>query len=319
MASPSTGPHAIGIIGFGKIAQDQHAPVIAASAAFELVGITSRGVPPDAPAGARFFGTPAEMYQTLPELAAVAICTPPAVRRALAREALAAGKHVLLEKPPAATLSELADIERAAHDADRVVFATWHSRFAPGVEQAAQVLAGHTVRRLQIDWKEDVRRWHPGQQWIWQAGGFGIFDPGINALSIATRILPEPLFVRQAELWFPAGRDAPVAATLQLSCGRADEDAMRAEFDWRQTGRQIWDIEVDTHQGLSVALRDGGARLEIDGRTVPQAGPAEYQGIYARFDELLRAHRSDLDATPLRLVADAFLLGRRVQVEPFAD
>ncbi len=37
--------------------------------------------------------------------------------------------------------------------------------------------------------KEDVRRWHPGQDWIWEAGGFGVFDPGINALSILTEVL----------------------------------------------------------------------------------------------------------------------------------
>jgi hypothetical protein len=43
---------------------------------------------------------------------------------------------------------------------------------------------------VEIVWHEDVRKWHPGQQWIWEPGGFGVFDPGINALSIATRIFP---------------------------------------------------------------------------------------------------------------------------------
>jgi len=34
----------------------------------------------------------------------------------------------------------------------------------------------------------------------------------------------------------------------------------------------------------------------------------EYEGIYARFAELLKKKKSDADGTPLRLVADSFLL-----------
>ena len=53
-----------------------------------------------------------------------------------------------------------------------------------------------------MDWKEDVTHWHPGQKWIWQAGGLGVFDPGINGLSILTRIMPHGIFLTGAELPF---------------------------------------------------------------------------------------------------------------------
>ena len=315
---PAPHRHRIAIIGFGKIAQDQHAPAIAAHPAFELVGVSSRQAPASLSGGlVRVFPTPEALLAGLPDLDAVAICTPPGVRHAIAQQALRAGRHVLLEKPPAATLAELADLERLAREAGRVLFATWHARYGAGVEPARAALAGQAVRRLRVDWKEDVRRWHPGQAWVWQPGGFGVFDPGINALSILTRILPEPLFVRRADLSYPAGRDAPIAASLQLACGRDGED-LRAEFDWRQTGPQTWDIEVETAGGTRLRLQQGGSRLEVDGR-VPVDGPsAEYPSIYARFDALLRAQRSDVDESPLRLVADAFMLGRRLEVEPFA-
>ncbi|TIP51034.1 MAG: gfo/Idh/MocA family oxidoreductase, partial [Mesorhizobium sp.] len=68
--------------------------------------------------------------------------------------------------------------------------ASWHSRYAPAVEAARDFLGSTTIRSAAINWKEDVRRWHPNQDWIWAPGGFGVFDPGINALSIATHILP---------------------------------------------------------------------------------------------------------------------------------
>jgi D-galactose 1-dehydrogenase len=49
------------------------------------------------------------------------------------------------------------------------------------------------------------------------------------------------------------------------------------------------------------------------------APEAEYRGLYQRFVEITATGESDVDLTPLRLVADAFLLGRRNVVEAFED
>ena len=104
-----------------------------------------------------------------------------------------------------------------------------------------------------------------GQAWIWEPGGLGVFDPGINALSILTRILPRPFFLTRAELSFPRNRAAPIAADLAFS----DETGLpiRAEFDWRQTGPQTWDIRIETDAGR-LTLGAGGRRLIHDDRTL---------------------------------------------------
>jgi D-galactose 1-dehydrogenase len=258
------------------------------------------------------------MYAAVPELEAVAICTPPQVRHLYAREALAAGKHVMLEKPPAATLSELADLAHFADAQKRVLFTTWHSQYNAAVAATREALAGKVVRRLTVTWKEDVRRWHPGQAWIWTSGGFGVFDPGINALSIVSRIMPRPIFVRSAELSFPSNCDAPIAARLAFSTGEPGEE-LAAEFDWRQTGPQTWDMHIETGDGEKLDLTDGGAKLSRNGALVVEEKPSEYQQIYARFRDILDAGTSDVDVAPLRLVADAFLVGRRVETEPFIE
>jgi D-galactose 1-dehydrogenase len=305
----------IAIIGMGKIAHDQHVPVIAKSPDFELAGVVSqRGVHPK---GVPVFTSSRELYEKTRELDAVAICTPPAVRHALAREALAAGKHVLLEKPPTPTLSELFDLESAARTAKRVLFTTWHSQYNAAVAEAKARLAGSGIRSLDIEWKEDVRRWHPGQEWIWQAGGFGVFDPGINALSIVTAIMPSAIFVKSAELFVPRNRQTPIAARLRFEQADDPAERLQAEFDWRETGEQSWNITIETADGRLLRLRNGGARLEIDGKLIVDAPLAEYEGIYERFAKLLAESESDVDPAPLRLVADAFMLGRRVEVEPF--
>jgi D-galactose 1-dehydrogenase len=167
-----------------------------------------------------------------------------------------------------------------------------------------------------VEWKEDVRVWHPGQAWIWEPGGLGVFDPGINAFSILTRILPRPFFLTEAELSFPSNRAAPIAADLAFS----DDGGLpiRAEFDWRQTGPQTWDIRVETDAGR-MTLASGGSRLVHNDRTLVDEKQAEYRGIYRRFVELIANRVSDVDVSPLVHVADAFLLGRRRDVEPFGE
>ena len=232
---------------------------------------------------------------------------------------LESGRHVLLEKPPCSTTIQLDELARLAARKDRTLFQSWHSRFAPAVDAAREALQGRRIRKVTIIWKEDVRRWHPGQRWIWEAGGFGIFDPGINAISILTKVLPDPLFVTAAELFIPENCQAPIAANVRLQSHAGMEVA--AAFDFRHTGDQTWDIRVETDSG-SVDLTEGGSRLSVDGRNVDQGATPphpEYAPLYRHFANLITSRRSDVDGTPFRLVADAFLIGSRVTAEPFHD
>ena len=303
----------VAIVGLGKIARDQHIPAIAATDGVSLVATAS---PYDSLPGLPHFASLDELLRGGPPFDAVAVCTPPQVRGRQAAAALAAGKHVMLEKPPGASLGELDPLVAAAARAGKALFAAWHSRFAAAVEPARQWLVSRQIRSVRIGWKEDARVWHPGQAWIFEPGGLGVFDPGINALSILTRILAEPVFVTAAELCFPANREAPIAANLSLS--DSSGLSILAEFDFRQTGPQTWDIVVETDGGTLV-LSSGGARLALDGEVKIDGGHAEYRALYRRFVELSAAGASEVDLTPLRLVADAFLLGKRRIVETFED
>ncbi len=143
-----------------------------------------------------------------------------------------------------------------------------------------------------------------------------MFDPGINALSIATLILP-PFFLTASDLSFPANRQAPIAAKLKFRLEGAD--SMTADFDWRQEGPQTWDIRMEAKDGSRLRLSMGGADLEIDGAPVAQGPVREYGGIYDHFADLIAAKAHDVDVRPLAQVADAFLLGRRLEVEAFHD
>lgn len=307
-------PLRIAIIGFGKIAADQHVPSIAGHPRLELVATVSRGGsgPTDLPR----FTSHEELLAAGLGLDAVAITTPPAPRYDIASACIEAGLHCLLEKPPTVTLSEIEDLACLAAGKQVTLFTTWHAQHNPAVTAAAEALAGKRIASLKITWHEDVRKWHPGQQWIWEPGGFGVFDPGINAFSIATKIFPGALFIRQAELIYPEGKQTPIAAEVRFSSPVAD-GALTCSLDWRRSEGEEWTIEVETADRMRLRLGEGGTKLAIDGENAASEGPGEYPGLYRQFIDLIDARTSHVDVAPLRLVSDTFLLGRRTVVEAF--
>jgi D-galactose 1-dehydrogenase len=301
----------IALAGIGKIARDQHVPTIAASDRFELVAaVTGHKPPPGVPAW-RSIG---EMMAADPGVQAIAICTPPIGRSALIAEAFEHGLDVLIEKPPAATIVEASEFLPMARSAGRVLYATWHSREAAGVEPARRWIEGRTIERVDCVWKEDVRVWHPGQDWIW-APGIGVFDPGINALSVLTRILPLPLELKSAELFYPENMAAPIAADLDYRHGDAP---VSVAFDFDQRGPQNWDIDVFA-DGRRLSLSLGASKLAMDGKSVDVGDETEYARLYRRFAALIDSRECDVDLTPFHHVADAFLLGRHEVVAPFDE
>ena len=250
----------IALVGIGKIAVDQHVPAINASPDWELAATVSRKGSVD---GVESHTSIEAMLQARPDISVVSLALPPVPRFAYAAAALRAGRHVMLEKPPGATLAEIHTLQAMAAAQGLTLYATWHSRMAQAVAPAKAWLADKGIMSAHITWREDVRKWHPGQDWVFEPGGMGVFDPGINALSILTDILPQPMHLTEATLEFPANRQTPIAAKLTFSGG------ITADFDWRQTGPQTWDIMVETDKG-QLALRMGGNVLEVDG--VPVAG-----------------------------------------------
>jgi len=304
----------VGIVGVGKIARDQHIPCIAAHPGFKLVAVASRhgGV-----AGVASYASLEQMLEGTPDLDAVAICTPPQAHYEAARAALQAGRHVLMEKPPCVCLGQLDSLMRLGKAAGRTLYQTWHSQHARAVEPAVRLLAQRKLQGVRITWKEDVRRWHPGQNWLWEPGGFGVFDPGINALSFLTRLVPETIYPQAAQLFVPMNCGAPIAAEVAL---RTDTGIpIHASFDFRETGPQRWNIDLETDAG-AMHLSAGGGHLTLAGQPVP-ADPgsldAEYAAIYERFYHLLRRGESDVDTRPLQLVADIFLVAKQIPVESF--
>jgi predicted dehydrogenase len=126
----TTGPVRLGVVGYGAGGRFFHTPFIAAAEGIELAGVVTRSPVRRAEVELDWPGVP--VFDSLPALLAtgvdaVTITTPPETRRELVLEALAAGVHVVADKPfaPSADIGrELAD----AADAAGVLLSVFHNR-----------------------------------------------------------------------------------------------------------------------------------------------------------------------------------------------
>ena len=304
----------IAVVGIGKIARDQHLPCIAKNRNFKLAAGVSRNATLE---NVPCFESLALLRSSKISVDCVALCTPPAGRLAMAKEAMDAGWHVLIEKPPTPTIGEMVDMIAYAKKKKRVLYATWHSRYNKAVDDAKKRLKGKYVTKLNVTWKEDVNKWHPGQNWIAEPGGFGVFDPGINALSVVTKIMPDPIYVEAAHIEVPENWSTPIGVEITFKRGDGVKADMSAVFDWRQRGEQTWDIDIETRDGLVLKLSKGGSVLHVNGKLIMEAKLEEYEMIYAKFARLLKAKKSDTDYSPLQLECDACMLAKPVVVPKF--
>ena len=90
------------------------------------------------------------------------------------------------------------------------------------------------------------------------------------------------------------------------------------QFRESPSTNRVFFVEGST-SGATVVQNVFVNSVDADGNSIVVANDREYPRLYAEFETLIRERRSDVDIAPLRLVADAFLSGRRVTVAPFIE
>jgi predicted dehydrogenase len=125
----------VGLVGLGEVAQSIHLPVLrdqrdrwAVAGVFDLsrklVDLALSQNP-----GARAFPS-AEALIAAPEIDVVFVLSSDETHAPFVRAAIAAGKHVMLEKPACLTLREIDDLIAAARGYDRTIFVGYMRRYA---------------------------------------------------------------------------------------------------------------------------------------------------------------------------------------------
>ncbi|MFJ6656692.1 Gfo/Idh/MocA family protein [Streptomyces sp. NPDC091377] len=191
----------IGLLGTGPWAQMAHAPALDAHSGLDFVGVWGRR--PEATkelAGQHGVRAYDDVDTLLADVDAVAVALPPRVQAELAVRAARAGRHLLLDKPLAATVPEARAVAEAAREARVASVVFFTARFQTETdawiaEQAAT--EGWFLARAQ--WLGSVfSSDSPFAASAWRREKGALWDVGPHALSVLLPVLGDALRVTSA-------------------------------------------------------------------------------------------------------------------------
>jgi predicted dehydrogenase len=186
------------IIGTGAVAH-LHAQALALDPLAELVACSNRNAE-RREAFADRYAVPGR-YETLEDLLAaetvdvVHLCTPPDLHREQTLQAVAAGVHVVCEKPPALSLAELDDMQEACDEAGLAFAIIFQQRTGTGAAHVRDLLLSGALGRPLIAQCETL--WYRGTDYYavdWRGrwdteGGGTTLGHGIHQMDLLAHLL----------------------------------------------------------------------------------------------------------------------------------
>lgn len=243
---PAIAPVRVGILGFGNAGRLIHAPLISNTPGFVVTAVSSSRV--DA-VRAALPGVTAydnsEAMLTAPDLDLIVVATPPDSHARYAKAALAAGKHVLVEKPFTLDLAEAMDVVACARAAGRMVTVFHNRRYDSCFMSVRSVMETGTLGRVN-HFESQFVRFSPAVQDSWKAPaepGSGVwYDLGSHVVDQAIQLF-----------------GLPRAIGLTLA---ADRPGCAAD-DWFHALLHYPDKRVILHSSMLVS--GGAARFTVHG------------------------------------------------------
>jgi predicted dehydrogenase len=214
------------------------------------------------------------------EADAVLLVTPPATHRHLAERALAAGRHVVCEKPLALDLEDARALVRAGERARRHVMVAQNYRFRRQSRALQSLVASRTLGRLlaiRIVHRRDLRGlWVTRRDWRGRLAHPLLLDMAIHHVDLLRQITGREVAAVDARAWrvpdSPFRNEPAVAALITLD----DGTPVAYEGNWAATrGPTSWNgdweivgerARVTWTGGVNDALR-GTVTLERYGST----------------------------------------------------
>ena len=301
----------VGVVGAGAIAQIAHLPVLRKLKGVEVVGICDNDGPKARALAARF--ETGRAYDDIEDLLglgkvdAVVICTPSHLHEAHAISALAAGAHVLVERPLALTAAGAARLLKAAERYHRTLLVAMNSRFRSDVQAVHGFLKGGELGPLstiRCGWQvfrqvQHSLGWRSRRA---ESGGGVMMDLGLPMLDLALWIAGTPVVERVSAYLShgPDPRQVDEIGAAHLYC--AGELSIFCDVSWRHVGEgeRTW-LDVQGARGsasispLRVFKELHGAPVDVTptgaaGRENPFS--ASYRSEWAYF---LAAMRGEIE------------------------
>jgi predicted dehydrogenase len=214
------------VIGTGKISQS-FVPDLRSALGAEVAAVFGRD-----PSRAAAFGAEHGIaavfhdYRALladPSIDAVYLATPFATHHRLARAALEAGKHVLVEKPMARTAAEVEALFALAADRGRFLMEAMWMKFNPGFREVLRLVGEGRIgepRSVRAGFGVPFPGDRTGSRWDPERGGSTLLDQGIYPVTLAHAVFGSPVAVHASGVVEPNGVDVAEHVTLDYASGR---------------------------------------------------------------------------------------------------
>ena len=245
----------LGCIGLGEVFEYVHVPIVEADARIEAVAVADVCHERQAAVARQFDCRGVDDWRDLiddEDIDAVLICTPHHLHAEPALAALRLGKHVLVEKPMAATVRDCELMCDAARESGAVLMVAENYYYEPGLQQIAQLIRSGAIgevtgmRLLQAN----PGIYPPDGHWRWSAtaGGGVVLDPGVHLLAVA-RWWAGPIRRVWTHLEFPSapGKEVEDSAEILVDCGAGVLGHIAV--NWRG-GAIAWRYEVQGPDGV---------------------------------------------------------------------
>ncbi|WP_263358219.1 Gfo/Idh/MocA family oxidoreductase [Acidicapsa ligni] len=301
----------VGLVGFGMAGKVFHAPMITAVDGLELAAVVERHTRnaelmyPDI---TTYTSLEAMLADTTLEL--IVVATPNTLHVPQAHEALAAGRHVVVDKPVGITPAEIADLIAHAKEVGRYVMPYHNRRWDNGFRTLKKLLHEERLGEI-VSFEATFDRWRPlprGSAWRETAGpGSGILlDLGTHLVDEALQLFGLPLSVSAEVIcerpWAVANdsftvrlRYSHMTATLTANCLAA---MPRPHYNVRGTrgGYLKWGLDPQEARlkeifrieepgwGVEPSSGWGTLAIDVDGNMVSQPIepiPGDYRLYYS--------------------------------------
>ena len=200
------------VVGLGTISRTAILPAFGNSKHSRLVAVVSR----DAGKAARFaqqFGADSsygnDEYAAClanPAVNAVYIATPPGEHLAFTVQAAQAGKHVICEKPLAATAAQSAQMVKACRSSGVLLMTAYRKYFEPSILYLKELIREGALGRLDMIHTSFSENYVPGTSPAWMidaklAGGGPLMDLGVYCVNTSRWIAGEDPVEAMASAW----------------------------------------------------------------------------------------------------------------------
>lgn len=303
-------PVRIAVVGTGAISQVVHVPIFSERTDVDLVALADAD-PHKAEMLAQRYGVPrVEHWEAIvddDELEAVVLTTPNNLHEEMCVRALESGKHVLVERPIAATSAGAARIVEVAKRTGKLLVVGMPHRFRPEVSALRSFVAGGELGDLYSVRGSWMVRPAPVVRPGWRqrrdtAGGGALVDLGIPALDLCLWVAGFPKIRRISCVLTPGEYEVEDAASLMAET----EDGMALTLEVsnrlfasedRYYARVLGTEGSAAIPPLRVFRQLGGRPLEVTPRQpTPRGGENPYMNAYRRLlDEFVRAMQGRVD------------------------